>query len=282
MTAQDDRATSGRPVCYATIFAASFHPPSLALSLARATLLCENMSTHTPSKPCSHRAKPMPPTDHDAILLEVQRFQQQFVQCHQFLADNTHRLAELLREAESRGILLQDGFKLADVGYWLQNIDWQTKFLGIVLAFAQGPSRATLRPLIELYGRDRERMKFEVEILERQLKHRLAHFAKPDDATVRKAITKNEQRILAVYLHTRAGYGGAALARFFKVPRTTAYGWLDWFKMLPEGLQAGILAFMDTQAPMMAACQVPAVVPKAAAPKEAGQSGSAAPVAQTA
>ena len=224
----------------------------------------------------------MPPTDHDAILLEVQRFQQQFVQCHQFLADNTHRLAELLREAESRGILLQDGFKLADVGYWLQNIDWQTKFLGIVLAFAQGPSRATLRPLIELYGRDRERMKFEVEILERQLKHRLAHFAKPDDATVRKAITKNEQRVLAIYLHTRAGYGGAALARFFKVPRTTAYGWLDWFKMLPEGLQAGILAFMDTQAPMMAACQVPAVVPKAAAPKEAGQSGSAAPVAQTA
>ena len=224
----------------------------------------------------------MPPTDHDAILLEVQRFQQQFVQCHQFLADNTHRLAELLREAESRGILLQDGFKLADVGYWLQNIDWQTKFLGIVLAFAQGPSRATLRPLIELYGRDRERMKFEVEILERQLKHRLAHFAKPDDATVRKAITKNEQRVLAIYLHTRAGYGGAALARFFKVPRTTAYGWLDWFKMLPEGLRESILAFMDTQVPIMAACQVPAVVPKAASPKEAGQSGSAPPVAQTA
>ena len=44
----------------------------------------------------------------------------------------------------------------------------------------------------------------------------------------------------------------------------------------------GILAFMDTQVPIMAACQVPAVVPKAAASKEAGQSGSAAPVAQTA
>ena len=28
----------------------------------------------------------MPPADHDAIILEVQRFQQQFVQCHQFLA----------------------------------------------------------------------------------------------------------------------------------------------------------------------------------------------------
>ena len=212
----------------------------------------------------------------------VERMSQEFMKCHDFLASSTHRLAELLRETESRGVLLQDAFALADVGYWLEHLDWQSKFLGVVLAFAQDPSQASLKPLIELYGRDRDRMKVEAEILERQLQYRLAHFAKPDDATVRKAITKNEQRILAVYLHTRAGYGGAALARFFKVPRTTAYGWLDWFKMLPEGLQAGILAFMDTQAPMMAACQVPAVVPKAASPKEAGQSGSAAPVAQTA
>ena len=211
----------------------------------------------------------MPPTDHDAILLEVQRFQQQFVQCHQFLADNTYRLAELLREAESRGILLQDAFTLADVGYWLQNIDWQTKFLGVVLAFVQDPSSKTLRPLIELYGRDRERMKVEVEILERQLKHRLATFAQPEDAMVRKVIMKNEQRVLAVYLHVRSGYRGIDVARLFKVPKTTAYGWLDWFKSLPEGLREGILAFMDTQAPIMAACQVPAVAPKPAVPKQA-------------
>jgi glutaredoxin-related protein len=88
-------------------------------------------------------------------------------------------------------------------------------------------------------------MKVEAEILERQLQYRLAHFAKPDDATVRKAILKNERRILAVYLHTRAGYGGAALARFFKVPRSTAYGWIDWFKSLPEGLRDGIKTFSD-------------------------------------
>lgn len=224
----------------------------------------------------------MPPTDHDAILLEVQRFQQQFVQCHQFLADNTYRLAELLREAESRGILLQEAFALADVAYWLENIDWQTKFLSIVLNFNKDPSSKTLRPLIELYGRDRDRMKVEAEILERQLKHRLATFAQPDDATVRKAITKNEQRVLAVYLHVRSGYRGIDVARFFKVPRSTAYGWLEWFESLPERLREGILEFMDTQVPIMAACQVPAVVPKAAAPKEAGQSGSVAPVAQPA
>ena len=99
----------------------------------------------------------MPPTDHEAILLEVQRFQQQFVQCHQFLPDNTHRLAELLREADSRGILLQDAFTLADVGYWLQNINWQTKFLGVVLAFIQDPSRKTLRPLINAWVAERTR-----------------------------------------------------------------------------------------------------------------------------
>ena len=224
----------------------------------------------------------MPQADHDAILLEVQRFQQQFVQCHQFLADNSYRLAELLRESGARGILLQEAFTLSDLGYWLQNIDWQTKFLGVVLAFAQDPSSKTLRPLIELYGRDRDRMKVEVEILERQLKHRLAHFAKPDDTTVRKVIIKNERRILAVHLHVRSGYGGAALARFFKVARSTAYGWLEWFESLPEGVQTGILEFMDTRVPIMAACQVPAVVPKSAAPKETSQSGSAAPVAQTA
>ena len=216
------------------------------------------------------------------ILQTVDQMAREFMKCHDFLAKSTHRLAELLREAESRGVLLQDAFALADVGYWLEHLDWQSKFLGVVLAFAQDPSQASLKPLIELYGRDRDRMKVEVEILERQLHYRLAHFAQPDDATVRKAVLKNERRILAVYLHTRAGYGGAALARFFKVPRTTAYGWISWFQSLPEGLREGIMEFMATQVPVMAACQLPAVVPKAAASKEAGQSGSAAPVAQTA
>ena len=225
---------------------------------------------------------PPNPDRTEKILQTVDQMAREFMKCHDFLASSTHRLAELLRETESRGVLLQDAFALADVGYWLEHLDWQSKFLGVVLAFAQDPSQASLKPLIELYGRDRDRMKVEVEILERQLHYRLAHFAKPDDATVRKVVLKNERRILAVYLHTRAGYGGAALARFFKVPRTTAYGWISWFESLPEGLREGILAFMDTQVPVMAACQVPAVVPKAAALKEASQSGSAAPVAQTA
>ena len=215
-------------------------------------------------------------------IAEVLEMKQEFIRCHDSLANRTYRLVELLGQAESRGYLLEDSLTLVDTVYWLQMIDWQTKFLSMVLNFTKDPSRKTLRPLIELYGRDRERMKVEVEILERQLKHRLATFARPDDELVRKVVCKNERRVLAVYLHVRSGYRGIDVARFFKVPRTTAYGWLDWFKMLPEGLQAGILAFMDAQAPIMAACQVPAVRTKPAAAPKAGQSGSAAPVAQTA
>jgi hypothetical protein len=215
-------------------------------------------------------------------IAEVVQMKQEFIRCHDFLANRTARLVELLGQAESRGYLLEDSLTLVDTTYWLQHIDWQTKFLSMVLNFTKDPSSKSLRPLIELYGRDRDRMKVEAEILERQLKHWLAHFAKPDDAIVRKVVMKNEQRVLAVYLHVRSGYRGIDVARFFKVPKTTAYDWLDWFKSLPEGLRDGILAFMDTQVPIMAACQVPAVMPKPAAVPVASQSGNAAPVAQTA
>jgi hypothetical protein len=215
-------------------------------------------------------------------IAEVLQMKQEFIRCHDFLANRTARLVELLGQAESRGYLLEDSLTLVDTIYWLQMIDWQTKFLSMVLNFTKDPSRKTLRPLIELYGRDRDRMKVEVEILESQLKHRLEKFAQPDDVMVRKVVMKNEQRVLAVYLHVRSGYRGIDLARFFKVPRTTAYGWLEWFKSLPEGLRDGILAFMDTQVPIMAACQVPAVVPKSAAAPEGSQSGSTATVTQTA
>ena len=203
---------------------------------------------------------------------------QEFIRCHDFLANRTARLVELLGQAESRGYLLEDSLTLVETVHWLQMIDWQTKFLAMILNFTKEPCRKTLRPLIELYGPNRARMKAEVEILERQLKHRLAKFGAPDDATVRKVICKNEKRVLAVYLHVRSGYGGADLARFFRVPRTTAYGWVAWFQSLPEGLQTGILAFMDSQAHIMAALQMPAVMakPVASVAPVAGASQTAA------
>ena len=137
-------------------------------------------------------------------IAEVLQMKQEFIRCHEFLANSTHRLVELLCQAESRGYLLEDSLTLVDTTYWLQMIDWQSKFLTLILSFTKAPSTKSLRPLIELYGRDRERMRVEAEILQRQLSYRLENFAKPDDAMVRKAIMKNEQRILAVYLHVRS------------------------------------------------------------------------------
>ncbi|MEX0669200.1 MAG: hypothetical protein WD060_01920 [Pirellulales bacterium] len=124
-------------------------------------------------------------------IAEVLQMKQAFIRCHDFLANKTYRLVELLGRAESRGYLLEDSLTLVDTVYWPQMIDWQTKFLSMVLNFTKDPSRKTLRPLIELYGRDRDRMKVEAKILERQLKHRLATFAQPHDAMVRTVITKN-------------------------------------------------------------------------------------------
>lgn len=213
---------------------------------------------------------------------ELTLMKQQFIQCHEFLAKNTRRLVELLRQAESRGVLLEESLTLVDVGFWLEMIDWQSKFLRLVLNFTKDPNRKSLRPLIELYGRDRDRMRAEAEILERQLKHRLATFTKPADALVRKAVCKNERRVLAVYLHVRSGYRGVDLARFFKVPRTTAYGWIDWFQSLPEGLQAGILAFMDSQAHSMATLQMPAFTPKPVASSSASAIATQTAAAQSA
>ena len=112
-------------------------------------------------------------------IAEVLQMKQEFIRCHEFLANRTARLVELLGQAESRGYLLEDSLTLVDTTYWLQHIDWQTKFLTLVLNFNKDPSSKSLRPLIELYGRDRDRMRVEAEILERQLKHRLATFAQP-------------------------------------------------------------------------------------------------------
>jgi hypothetical protein len=249
--AAEERSVSG-------VVVARFHPESVApKNLPRYP---QGMAT-SPKSDAADQANLEQAAE---AICEVTLMKQQFIGCHDFLAKNTFRLVELLRQAESRGVLLEDALTLADTAFWLEQIDWQSKFLSMVLNFAREPNRKSLRPLIELYGRDRDRMKVEAEILERQLKHRLATFAQPDDAMVRKALMKNEQRVLAVYLHVRSGYRGIDVARFFKVPKTTAYGWLDWFKMLPEGLQAGILAFMDSQTHSMVASQMPTVVPKPA------------------
>ncbi len=50
-------------------------------------------------------------------IYEVTQMKQQFFQCHEFLPKNTYRLVELLREAESRGLLLDEALTLADTSF---------------------------------------------------------------------------------------------------------------------------------------------------------------------
>lgn len=194
-------------------------------------------------------------------IYELRRLKQQFLQCHDFIANGAGRIVELLCETEARGVLLEDSLTLVDTAFWLDVIDWQTKFVRAVLGFSKDPNRRTLRGLIEIFGPDRNRVRAEAEILEQQLHQRLATFAKPTDDAVRKVIMKDERRVLAAYLHVRSGYRGIDLARFYKVPKTTAYGWLEWFKALPEGLREGILTFMDAQVPGLLLRQSPNIVP---------------------
>ena len=43
------------------------------------------------------------------ILQTVDQMAREFMKCHYYVATNTQKLAELLREAESRGVLLHPG-----------------------------------------------------------------------------------------------------------------------------------------------------------------------------
>jgi hypothetical protein len=69
-------------------------------------------------------------------IAEVLQMKQEFIRCHEFVANRTARLVELLGHAESRGYLLKDSLTLVNTTYWLQHIDWQTKFLSMALSRA--------------------------------------------------------------------------------------------------------------------------------------------------
>jgi hypothetical protein len=187
----------------------------------------------------------------------IKEIKQEFIRYHNFIGERTFRLAQLLLDAETRGVLVEQTLEFAEVSYWLELIDYHHKYLSTILNFGKRPCAKTLRPILEIFGTDRKRVAQEVAALDFQLKHRVERFAKPTDKFVEGVIRKNHTRVLAAYLHIRSDYGGAELANFFEVARSTAYGWLEWFNTLPEGLRDGILAYMDSQVPSMVVCQVP-------------------------
>jgi hypothetical protein len=211
----------------------------------------------------------MEPTPHPAAHLGenfVQAFEdvhgiikmkQEFIDYHSFISERTFKLAKLLLDYETRGYLIEGALEFAEVGFWLDLIQQHSSYLAAILNFGKRPCAKTLRPILEIFGADRKRVATEIEHLEFQLKQRVETFRRPKNELVYETIRKNEARVLAAYLHIRSDYKGAKLSEFFNVARSTAYGWLDWFKMLPEELRESILAYMDSQVPSMAVCQVP-------------------------
>ena len=204
----------------------------------------------------------MKPTDENLtaeVTKVIQQLKYAFFSCYRFQEARLLELTDLLREAESRGIVVTEAVGLADTCYWLQWIASNLKYVEMLLRFADDPGPKDLRALIQMHGPDRKLAKAQVEILEEQLKQRLARFKDmpPDEAFA--LIRDNRARVLAAYLHARSGYGGTALATMFKIPTGTAYEWLRWFDRLPEGLREAALKFIDREGFMMVANMPPTV-----------------------
>jgi hypothetical protein len=182
-----------------------------------------------------------------------------FFNCYRFQEERLEELVNLLREAESRGILVTEAVGLADTSFWLQLIANNLTYLDLLLRFASDPGPKNLRALIQMHGPDRKRAKAQVEMLEEQLQQRLARFKDmpPDEAF--ELIRDNRARVLAAYLHVRSEYGGTDLAALFKIPTGTAYEWLRWFDRLPEGLREAALRFIDREGFMMVVNMPPKV-----------------------
>jgi hypothetical protein len=214
----------------------------------------------------------MKPTDENLtteVIRAIQVLKYSFYNCYRFQEERLEELVNLLREAESRGIVVTEAVALADTSFWLQEIANNLTYLDLLLRFATDPGPKNLRALIQIHGPDRKRAKAQVEILDEQIKQRLARFKdmSPDEAFA--LIRENRGRVLAAYLHVRSGYGGTDLASIFNIPKGTAYEWLRWFDRLPEGLREAALKFIDREGFMLVLNMPPTVMHR-----RQGESGS--------
>lgn len=193
------------------------------------------------------------------VMKTIRVLKYSFFNAYQFQQERLGELVQLLQEADSRGVIVEDAVELADTSYWLQWITANLTYLDLLLRFANNPGPKNLRALIQIHGPCRQRAKAQVEILDEQLKRRIARFKDipPDEAFA--LVRDNRARVLAAYLHVRSGYGGTDLAKIFKIPTGTAYEWLRWFERLPDGLREGVLTFIDREGFMMVANMPPTV-----------------------
>jgi hypothetical protein len=94
-----------------------------------------------------------------ALPKEMQKIKWELLSCYKFETERLESLAGLIRDADSRGILTDELLEMVDVMYWLELLDWQKKWLRMLLDFGGGPKAKTLKPLIEMYGPDPKRVK---------------------------------------------------------------------------------------------------------------------------
>lgn len=190
---------------------------------------------------------PVPPTEAEKVAADFGALKTRMLMGFRYISKWCEEMLQLLKDARSRGILLEEVFQLSDTVYVLENVTYQQRYIDTMLNFCKDPNPKTLRAIIEFYGRDRKRMKIETELLASQIQRRLATCKDPGGELMRTLIANGRERSFAAFLHVRADFGGAELSQMFGVPRSTAYSWLAWFDALPEQLQAGVLRFFETE-----------------------------------
>jgi hypothetical protein len=191
------------------------------------------------------------------VLQTAHALKKEFIKCHSYLDDHLPLLVKLLQDGESRGLLMEETLELLDIRFWLGLIDSQSRYLAILFNFVDNPNERSLRKLIDIHGLNRARARAEVKLLSDQLRRRLARHQQMTEQDVFNLIRDNRDRVLAGHLHLRSGYRGADISSMFGIPRSTAYGWIDWFKALPEKLREGALRFCDEQVAAFVAGQSP-------------------------
>lgn len=191
------------------------------------------------------------------VLRAVERIQLELSRCLGDETDILHELTTLLQDGNSRGILIADVLRVINTQYLLEQVQYRGRYLTLLLQFHDKPCKDTLRRLIEIHGADRNRVKHEAAILEDQLRLAVARYQQMGQSEVMCLIRDYRQRVLAAHLHLCSGYSGARLGEMFSVPRSTAYGWLDWFERLPDIVKRTALDWIDSQAAALVAAESP-------------------------
>jgi len=89
----------------------------------------------------------MPPSDDLSaeVMKTIRVLKYSFFNAYEFQQEWLWELVQLLQEADSRGVIVEDAVELADTSYWLQWITANLTYLDLLLRFAKNPCPKNLR-----------------------------------------------------------------------------------------------------------------------------------------